>query len=65
MIDALEELIVRRELAMNFVHYTPNYDQFEALPAWARQTLNQHRNDVRDQVYPRGQLESAGTYDLY
>jgi deoxyribodipyrimidine photo-lyase len=31
----LEELIVRRELAVNFVFYNPNYDRFEGLPAWA------------------------------
>ncbi len=35
----LEELIIRRELAINWVEYEPRYDQFDALPAWARKTL--------------------------
>jgi deoxyribodipyrimidine photo-lyase len=35
----LEELIVRRELAMNFVYYTPDYDAYACLPAWAKKTL--------------------------
>lgn len=61
----LEELIVRRELAVNFVHYKPNYDQFDALPAWSRKTLLEHRNDRRNPVYSRRELESAQTYDVY
>jgi deoxyribodipyrimidine photo-lyase len=35
----LEELIVRRELAMNFVNYTPNYTSFTCLPQWAQKTI--------------------------
>ncbi len=39
-VDAfLEELIVRRELAVNYVHHCPRYDSFEGLPNWARATL--------------------------
>ncbi|MDW7991376.1 MAG: deoxyribodipyrimidine photo-lyase, partial [Anaerolineae bacterium] len=34
----LEELIVRRELALNLVWYNPDYDRFEGLPRWARAT---------------------------
>ena len=34
----LEELIVRRELAMNFVYFNPLYDAYEGLPEWARKT---------------------------
>lgn len=32
----LEELIVRRELSMNFCHYAPDYDEFSNLPGWAK-----------------------------
>jgi deoxyribodipyrimidine photo-lyase len=39
----LEELIIRRELSMNFTMYNPNYDRFEGLPVWAKKTLNEHR----------------------
>jgi deoxyribodipyrimidine photo-lyase len=61
----LEELIVRRELAFNFVHYTGGYDEYDALPAWARATLEEHRDDPRPHLYSRGQLEAAETHDPY
>ena len=62
----LEELIVRRELPMNFVHYTPdNYDSYKCLPDWAQQTLAEHRDDERPHRYTRGEMESAETHDDY
>ena len=61
----LEELIVRRELAMNFVEYTPGFDRYRTLPAWARTTLDAHRKDHRPHVYTRTQLEAGRTHDPY
>ena len=61
----LEELIVRRELAMNFVYYTPNYDSFQCLPNWAQKTLVEHKKDKRETTYTRRQLENAKTHDDY
>jgi deoxyribodipyrimidine photo-lyase len=61
----LEELIVRRELAINFVNYTPHYDTYRCLPNWARQSLEEHRSDPREHVYTRRQLEDARTHDEY
>jgi deoxyribodipyrimidine photo-lyase len=61
----LEELIVRRELSMNFVHYNREYDRFEGLPLWARKTLQEHSRDKREAVYPLAQLEQARTSDPY
>jgi deoxyribodipyrimidine photo-lyase len=61
----LEELIVRRELGMNFVHYTPAYDSYDSVPRWARQTLKAHGKDKREYAYSRAQLESADTHDPY
>jgi deoxyribodipyrimidine photo-lyase len=61
----LEELIVRRELAMNFVHYEERYDRYEALPAWARATLDEHRRDRREHLYAVPELEAAATHDPY
>jgi deoxyribodipyrimidine photo-lyase len=61
----LEELIVRRELAANFVYYHRNYDNFDCLPEWAKQTLNHHRKDRRPYTYTRRQLEDAKTHDPY
>ncbi len=61
----LEELIVRRELAMNFVYFTPNYDSYACLPAWAQKTLAEHKKDRREYRYTRRQLENANTHDHY
>ncbi len=61
----LEELIVRRELAMNFVFYNPLYDSYEGLPDWARNTLEKHRDDKRAYLYTRKQLEDGKTHDRY
>ena len=61
----LEELIVRRELAMNFVYYTPEYDSYRCLPNWAQKTLKDHKKDKRERVYSRRQLENAKTHDDY
>ena len=48
----LEEVIVRRELSMNFCHYTPDYDSYSNLPAWAKETLEEHKNDERQTSTP-------------
>jgi deoxyribodipyrimidine photo-lyase len=61
----LEELVVRRELAINFVHFEPDYDRYRALPGWAQKTLAEHRNDAREHVYSRRELERAATHDPY
>jgi len=61
----LEELIVRRELSMNFVRFNSKYDSYGCLPGWARKSLDQHRRDTRSPVYTRRQLESAATHDPY
>lgn len=59
----LEELIVRRELADNFCFYQPHYDSFAGFPAWAQKTLNEHRRDKREHLYPPEALESGRTHD--
>ena len=61
----LEQLVVRRELAMNFVYFNPLYDQFEGLPTWAGKTLEQHVADPRPYRYSLVELETAATHDPY
>jgi deoxyribodipyrimidine photo-lyase len=61
----LEELIVRRELSMNFVQYNPHYDSFTGLPAWAQKTLLEHQEDPRKYLYSSQELERALTHDPY
>jgi deoxyribodipyrimidine photo-lyase len=59
----LEQLIVRRELAVNFVRYNSYYDCFECLEPWADRSLAQHSGDHRPIVYHEEQLEQAETHD--
>jgi len=61
----LDELIVRRELAVNFVYYNKDYDNFECIPAWAKRSLINHSSDKREHLYTREQLENAVTHDPY
>jgi deoxyribodipyrimidine photo-lyase len=61
----LEELIIRRELSMNFVYYNPHYDSYMGLPNWVKQTLSEQQNDARQYLYTREELEQAHTHDPY
>ncbi|MBN2599497.1 MAG: deoxyribodipyrimidine photo-lyase [Candidatus Thermoplasmatota archaeon] len=61
----LEELIIRRELSMNYVYYNSSYDSFEGLPSWAKQTLLSHAKDKRPYLYSREKLEAGNTHDSY
>jgi deoxyribodipyrimidine photo-lyase len=57
------ELIVWRELAVNFIRYTAKYDSPECAESWAKATIAEHAGDEREHVYTLDQLESAQTYD--
>jgi deoxyribodipyrimidine photo-lyase len=54
----LEELIVRRELAFNFVYFNrQHYDSFQCLPGWAQDTLEAHKSDKRNAFSKKELLE--------
>jgi deoxyribodipyrimidine photo-lyase len=59
----LEELIVRREVAINYVHYCDQYDSLDGLPDWARETLSEHEADERAERYTRKELLNCETSD--
>jgi deoxyribodipyrimidine photo-lyase len=61
----LEELVIRRELSMNFIFYQEKYDSFEAIPDWAKKTLKAHQKDKRPYLYSLKELEGARTHDPY
>lgn len=61
--EFLEQLIIRRELSFNLCFYNANYASLNALPDWARRTLDQHRNDRRKPIYGYEELERAETHD--
>ncbi len=59
----MNELIVWRELAVNFVRYQPEYDSPGCADNWAKQTIAEHDHDEREVLYTTAQLERAETYD--
>lgn len=59
----LEELIVRRELSDNFCLYNSRYDSFDGFPDWAKNSLNDHRNDKREFTYSLEEFENSSTHD--
>lgn len=61
----IEELIVRRELAINFVEQNEHYDSYKSLPEWSIKTLDKHREDSRDFLYTTEEFEGAQTHDPY
>jgi deoxyribodipyrimidine photo-lyase len=61
----VEELVVRRELAMNFTYYNESYDTIESLPSWAKTTLDEHCEDRREYTYTLSELEQSRTHDPY
>ena len=59
----LEELIIRKELSDNFCYYQKKYDSTESFPNWAKETINNHKNDKREYLYTESELESYQTHD--
>ncbi len=61
----LDELLVWRELSYNFCANTPSQqlESLDALPEWARATLNQCANDERDANYDWERLSRGVTHD--
>ena len=59
----ISELIGWRELAVNFVKFTENYDSFDCAEPWARKTLLEHARDRREHLYSIEQLERSETRD--
>lgn len=59
----VDELIIQRELSINFVLHNADYDRYAGLPEWGRKSLAEHAGDPRDYEYTRGQLEAASTHD--
>uniref|UniRef100_A0A1D1ZTS8 Deoxyribodipyrimidine photo-lyase n=2 Tax=Auxenochlorella protothecoides TaxID=3075 RepID=A0A1D1ZTS8_AUXPR len=59
----LEELIIRRELADNFCHYEPEYDNHKAAANWALESLKLHQKDKREFTYTEEEWEKGKTHD--
>lgn len=59
----LDQLITWRELAINFVRFHPEYNNFQCAEPWAQKTLAEHAADRRPFLYSRSELENAQTND--
>ncbi len=62
----IEQLLIRRELAFNYVFYTNGYDEFETMSEnWAYQTMNAHEFDHKAYLYDLNTYETFDTHDIY
>jgi deoxyribodipyrimidine photo-lyase len=62
----IEQLLVRRELALNYVTYTQGYDDFHKMTEnWAYLTMKEHESDPRIYLYNQQELEHSQTHDPY
>ncbi|MDH3222793.1 MAG: deoxyribodipyrimidine photolyase [Gemmatimonadota bacterium] len=59
----LEQLVTWRELGFNMSRHEPAHREFKSLPAWARATLGEHREDPRSPEYDRSAFLAAETHD--
>jgi deoxyribodipyrimidine photo-lyase len=64
-LEFFEEAVVRRELGVNFCHFNADYDQYNGIPQWARDTLREHMSDHRPYLYDLPTMENGETHDPY
>ena len=61
--EFLDQLITWRELGYNYCWQRNDYEDYESLPPWAKQTLGECAKDQREHVYSLEQFERAETHD--
>lgn len=59
----LDQLTTWRELGYNGCTYQPGFDQYDSLPAWARESLAKHESDTRANLYTLDEFAAADTHD--
>ncbi len=59
----IDELVMWRELGYGYCYHESDYESYESLPEWARDTLEAHADDEREHVYTLEELASASTAD--
>ena len=60
----LDQFITWRELGFNMCHMRTDYDQYDSLPQWARETLGDHAGERRPYTYMLEEFEKSQTHDL-
>lgn len=60
----LEQLVVRRELAFNYMYYASiPVASFQSLPNWAKISMAAHEDDIRPYSYSYDAFKNAQTHD--
>ncbi len=59
----LDQIATWRELGFNICWQQEDFDTYESLPAWARQSLEAHQGDPRPYLYDLDELAEARTHD--
>lgn len=60
----LDQFVTWRELGYNMCAMRPaDYDRYESLPEWARNSLKTHQRDRRQYLYDLDTLERGATHD--
>ena len=59
----LEELIIRKELADNFCLYAKSFKDFSNIPSWAKNSLENHKYDIRPYIYSVEMFEKGKAHD--
>ncbi|HEX2778845.1 MAG TPA: deoxyribodipyrimidine photo-lyase [Gemmatimonadaceae bacterium] len=57
----LDEMIVWRELSLNFCLHNRAHATLDALPGWVHRSMEEHEGDARDTIYTREQLAAGAT----
>ena len=59
----LDELITWREIGYNMSSKRLDYDRYESLPSWAKDSLKKHTSDKRPYIYTLEELQACKTHD--
>jgi deoxyribodipyrimidine photo-lyase len=59
----LNEMLVWRELSLNFCLRNPAHGSLAALPDWVQRSMRAHADDEREVAYTLEELEGASTHD--
>jgi len=59
----LDELITWREIGYNMSSKRLDYDRYESLPSWAKDSLKKHTSDKRPFVYTLDEFQACKTHD--
>ena len=59
----LDELITWREIGYNMSSKRHDYDRYESLPSWAKDSLKKHTSDKRPFIYTLDAFQACKTHD--